>query len=347
MLFLTEQNIRQYLVDKNLIKKGEKSVITPLQGGLANHVFLIRGKTREFVLKQTLQEPHAFGGVIVNQERNYFEVKALKLINNLQLKSGKVPFVLFEDPENYVYVMTAVSQSALLYQTELAAGNFHFDIAYMLGKYTAELHSLTFRNETIKKEFYENPGFALRDLTIETAFDKHPAYKKRFKEFFAKTRKNRLCLIDADITPKNILIHDGTCTKLDFEVMQFGDPAQDIGITLAHFFLPAIVHPEWKEEYFLCASLFWQAYRKHVKFSLPKIFFENMKNYCSLMMLGRVDSIVTFPWLNEYGGKVRKLSLNMFDTQFKNLQDMLFAMEINIKCMVEVDAEKGIVRKIS
>lgn len=327
MLPLTEKNMKQYLIERKLIAPEEKITIRSLQGGLANHVFLIQTKTREFVLKQTLQEPHAFGGVKASPERNYFEVKALKLLGNLPLTAGKVPFVLFEDPQNYVYVMTAVPQSAVLYQTELMAGSFHFDTAYALGKYTAELHSNTFGNEKLKKEFYENPGYALRDLTTETAFGKHPKHTKKFQAFFAKTRKNRLCLIDADITPKNILLHEDTFTKLDFEVMQYGDPAQDVGITIAHFLLPAIVHPEWKKEYLVCASLFWQAYQKNVTFPLPKIFFENMKNYCALMMLGRVDSIVTFPWLKGYEEQVREIAIDMFESDFEHNRDLFSFVE--------------------
>jgi len=105
--------------------------------------------------------------------------------------------------------------------------------------------------------------------------------------------------------------------------MQYGDPAHDVGITFAHFLLPAVVHPEWKEEYLHCASLFWHAYQKHVAFSLPKMFFENMKNYCALMMLGRVDSIVTFPWLKGYENDVRTIALDMFDTRFDNSKQLL------------------------
>jgi 5-methylthioribose kinase len=323
MFLLTEKNMKQYLVEKKLITPHKKITVRSLQGGLANHVFLIQAKAREFVLKQTLQEPHAFGGAIANPERNYFEVKALKLIRNLDVSAGNVPSVIFEDPENYVYVMTAVPQTALLYQTELMAGNFHFDIAYALGNYTAQLHSATYGNENLQKEFYENPGYALRDLTTDTAFEKHPNYTKRFQTFFAKTRKNRLCLIDADITPKNILIHNGTFTKLDLEVIQYGDPGHDVGITIAHFFLPAIVHHEWKEGYLICASLFLKAYQKHVAFPLPKMFFENMKNYCAWMMLGRVDSLVTFPWLKGYEKNVRKIALAMFDTRFEDSKQLL------------------------
>lgn len=334
MLLLTKQNLQQYLLEKNLLKTGEKVIITLLQGGNVNTIFRIKTKSKEFVIKQTLEEPQNkkvfLKPLKLSMDRSYYEIKTMETIH-AYLDEPKVPKIVFSDPENFVIGMTAVSEYAKLHQQELFEGKFHFDIAYALGKFTAELHSKTWQKREIETVFSASPGLDLRAVTITPAFEKFPKHKKRFQEAFLKTRKNRFCLVDADITQKNILVHDGTFTKLDFETVHYGDPALDVGIMIAHYILPAIVYPQWKKEYLQCAALYWQAYQQYCTFQFPEKYFENMKNYCSLMMLGRIDSDVVLTWLEGYHKQVRKLAIAIFDTNLKDNQKLFSFVEKELK----------------
>ncbi|MEK6920318.1 MAG: hypothetical protein AABX82_00425, partial [Nanoarchaeota archaeon] len=246
------------------------------------------------------------------------------------LSEPNVPKILFSDPENFVMGMTAVSEDAKLHQQELFEGKFHFDIAYALGNFTAELHSKTWQKPEIEALFSASPGLDLRAVTITPAFEKYPTHKKIFHKAFLKSRKNKCCLVDADITQKNILLHDGTFTKLDFETVHYGDPALDVGIMIAHYFLLAIVYPHWKKEYLLCAALYWQGYQASVTFKMPDLFFTNMKNYCAMMMIGRVDSDVVLPWLDEKHHEVREVAVGIFDSECNNLRELLSSVEKRI-----------------
>ncbi len=342
MTLITNGNIENYLIQKKLLSKKERAKITLLQGGNVNTIFRIRikakkakkkEKTREFVLKQTLEEPlnkkMFLKPIKLSMDRNYYEVKTMETIHAL-LSAPHVPEILFTDPANFVIGMTAAPEYAKLHQQECFEGKFHFDIAYELGKFTAEIHSRTFQNKEIEKMFSESPGLDLRAITIVSAFEKYPKYKKKFQEAFEKSRKNKLCLVDADITQKNILLHNETFTKLDFETVHYGDPALDVGILLAHYFLFAIRYPQWKKEYLHCAALYWQAYEQNCTFSLPKKYFENMKNYCVLMMLGRIDSDVVLTWLEGYHEKVRQLALGIFDKKINRIPELLSFVEKTI-----------------
>ncbi len=333
MLLLTEQNVKQYLVEKKILKNREARVITLLQGGNVNTIFRIKKKSREFVIKQTLEEPQNkkvfLKPIKLSMDRNYYEMRTMETIHAL-LREPNVPKVLFTDAENFVIGMTAVPEDAKLHQQELFEGKFHFDVAYALGKFTAELHSKTWQNKEIEKLFSNSPGLHLRAATIITAFEKYPNHKKKFQKAFQKSRKNKFCLVDADITQKNILLHDGTFTKLDFETVHYGDPALDVGIMIAHYILPAIVYPQWKKEYLHCAALYWQAYQSSVTFQLPPNFFTNMKNYCALMMIGRIDSDVVLPWLEGKHDEIRKVALGIFDSDIENIKALLSFVEKNI-----------------
>lgn len=330
MLLLHEQNVKQYLVEKKFLKKGESATITLLQGGNVNTILRVTTKTTAFVLKQTLEEPQNkkifLKPLKFSMDRNYYEIKIMETIHAL-LSEPNVPTVLFTDAENFVIGMTAVPEDAKLHQQELFEGKFHFDVAYALGKFTAELHSKTWQNKEIEKLFSNSPGLDIRAATIIPSFQKFPHHKKKFQEAFLKSRINTFCLVDADITQKNILLHDGTFTKLDFETVHLGDPALDVGIMIAHYFLPAFVYPQWKQEYLLCAALYWQGYQAALTFKMPKNFFINMKNYCAMMMIGRIDSDVVLPWLDGHHDEIRDVALGIFDTESKNIELLLSFVE--------------------
>ena len=86
----------------------------------------------------------------------------------------------------------------------------------------------------------------------------------------------------------------------------------------------------WKKEYLHCAALYWDAYQKSVTFKMPKMFFENMKNYCALMILGRIDSDVVLLWLEGKHHEVRKVAVGMFDSECNNLRELLSSVEKRI-----------------
>ena len=55
------------------------------------------------------------------------------------------------------------------------------------------------------------------------------------------TIKESLC--HGDYTPKNMLVHGGDFTLVDYETAHFGDPTMDLGLFLAHLTLKAIRAP--------------------------------------------------------------------------------------------------------
>ncbi|MBS3137421.1 phosphotransferase [Candidatus Woesearchaeota archaeon] len=323
VLELNKSNIISYLRKRKIIAKNDNHKIKSLVGGNVNRLFLVQKKSSAFVIKQTTPEAVNFPGIEVSEERNKYEVGAIKMIHKLLKQEAKVPQLFFEDTKNNIFAMSLIPQEAVLYQTELMEGRFHFNIVSQLAKFTAELHSKTYKNPQLRKNFAKNPGYKLREITTTTAFEKYPKLKKQFEETFNKNYKNRFCFIDADITPKNILIHNNTFTKVDFDACTYGDPAHELGIILAHFLLPAIVNSQWKKEYLRCAKLFYNAYIKHCAYPIPDKFFMNMKNYLALMMIGRIDSIFTFPWLKEKEHIVRKIAIEIFTRKYKDIDELL------------------------
>jgi 5-methylthioribose kinase len=66
----------------------------------------------------------------------------------------------------------------------------------------------------------------------------HPEIAPRIDALIAAMSGNtRRCLVLADFSPKNILVHSRGLTLVDFETAHAGDPAFDIGFFLSHLYL--------------------------------------------------------------------------------------------------------------
>jgi aminoglycoside phosphotransferase (APT) family kinase protein len=76
----------------------------------------------------------------------------------------------------------------------------------------------------------------------------------------AETLATRVTVVHGDFSPKNVLIHDGNLILLDHEVIHFGDPAFDLGFSLAHFLSKAHHLPAHRDAFARAASAYWAAY---------------------------------------------------------------------------------------
>jgi aminoglycoside phosphotransferase (APT) family kinase protein len=66
--------------------------------------------------------------------------------------------------------------------------------------------------------------------------------------------------VHGDYSPKNILVHDGRLVLLDHEVIHFGDPAFDLGFSLAHFLSKAHHVETRRREFASAAEIYWRSY---------------------------------------------------------------------------------------
>src|SRR3989442_1583767 len=79
-----------------------------------------------------------------------------------------------------------------------------------------------------------------------------------------ETRSVAATLTHGDFSPKNVLIHEGRLKLLDFEVAHIGDPAFDLGFSLAHLLSKARHLPGVRTELRSSVNLYWNAYREAI-----------------------------------------------------------------------------------
>ena len=74
----------------------------------------------------------------------------------------------------------------------------------------------------------------------------------------ATTAATKRVLVHGDFSPKNILVHDGRLILLDHEVIHFGDPAFDLGFSMAHLLSKAHYLPDQRARFAEAARLAWR-----------------------------------------------------------------------------------------
>jgi hypothetical protein len=301
-----EGNLVEYLVGRGLLECRDGAVVRKLSGGYVNNVFRVEGGARVYIVKQSLEVARRTV-LQADIRRALMEVMAMKAIKRLLGSLAPIPTILDDDPENYASIMTPAPDDAVLYDTELLAGRFHPGTGGRLGSYAGHLHAITSRSPEVARDFAFNPGFALRDQSIRSAAPRNPALAALIDTALRRNRDEARVLVDADITPKNILVYDGGITKLDFECAQWGHPAFDVGIILAHFVLLGFARPQWREALLTEARTCYEAYASVCAEARSAEFVSHVAEYAGVMMLGRADGDLVFDYLVPYRVPLRAL----------------------------------------
>lgn len=303
---LETAGVRPYLVEQGVLGPSDEAVVEPLSGGFVNRVFRVTAGDRSFVVKQGLAESERTL-LRADVRRALMEAAAMQAIGELLGDDAPIPALLHHDPGNFVTVMTAAPRDAVLHEPELLAGRFHRRVPSLVGAYAARLHAVTRDNAEIRTRFADNPGFALRDQSIRSASRRNPDLTEHLASLLARNRAEASALVDADITPKNVLVHGDAITKLDFECTRWGDPALDVGIVVAHYVLIAFARPAWRDAVMGEAEGFLAAYEQTAE-PLPAAVLQRSCEYAAAMMLGRVDGDLVLEYAAPHRDPVNRLA---------------------------------------
>lgn len=325
VVVLDEGSVAGYLRTRRLLGPDEDAIVERLSGGYVNNVFRAECRRggppqaaapgpgagahprRILVLKQSLE---AAQRTVLSADigRGLVEVAAMKAIQDALGPLAPIPTVVDDDPANYVSIMTPAPDGARLYDTELLAGRFHPGTGARLGTYAAHLHTRTEGRADLAAAFADNPGFALRDQSIRSAAPANPDLVPVIDEMLRRNRAEARVLVDADITPKNVLVHGTGITKLDFECTQWGHPALDVGIIVAHYIMLGFARPQWSSQFLTEAQACYDAYAALRPEARSPAFAADTARFAAAMMLGRADGALVFDYLVPHRPRLRALA---------------------------------------
>lgn len=270
MLLLDYPSLPNYLRDRQAIGAQEPITVRTLNGGVSNAVFLIERSPPHlsFVIKQAREQLQVAEPWFCSVERIRREVAVLRRYGEVLSAAHEsdaiqfqVPQILFEDPANYLYAMSAAPTEAITWKDALLQNHVQLPIAAAAGKMLGELHAQTWMQPILAVEFADQTFFeSLRiDPYYRHVARQHAELEPALNDLIASLDRHRLVLVHGDYSPKNLLVAENSLTLLDFEVGHYGDPAFDIGFFFTHLVLKWL----WSERsahYQQNLSAAWEAY---------------------------------------------------------------------------------------
>ncbi len=259
----------RYLRERQLIASDDRPRFEILTGGVSNRTVLVQRERGEgWVLKQSLAKLRVEVDWFSAPERIHREASGLRWLG--KVAPGQVPRFLFEDDTRHILGMTAVPQPHENWKQALLKGKTDLEQARSFGRLLAEIHNAALTYPELRDEFSERRFF--EELRLEPYYaytaSRVPAARDFLQGLIAETRERKLALVHGDYSPKNVLLQDGRLILLDHEVMHFGDPAFDIGFSLAHLLAKALRLPRHRSSFLAMARAYWRSYADSVSAAL-------------------------------------------------------------------------------
>jgi 5-methylthioribose kinase len=236
-----------------------------LRGGVSNRtVRVARPDGEAWVLKQALPKLRVAEDWYSSPERIHREAAGLRWLSDL-LPAGSVPRFAWEDREEHVLAMSAVPEPHENLKELLLRGAEGGGLRWLepLGELLATIHRRgRERREDLAHEFAD-AGF-FHSLRAEPYYGftarRLPAAADFLGALLEETGRCRVTLVHGDFSPKNVLVHAGRLILLDHEVIHFGDPAFDVGFSLAHLLSKAHHLTRDRAAFLEGARSYWRAY---------------------------------------------------------------------------------------
>jgi 5-methylthioribose kinase len=261
--------------------------ITPLGGGVSNHVLLVEAPGLRCVFKQALEKLRVEQDWRCGRERIFRECAALRTMRPL-LPPGAVPRVLFEDQEQFTFSMEAAPADAQPWKSPLLAGEVRLEWAekagHLLGTWIRESvgrpdWQAQFAGLTVFGELRVDPYY-------RATAARHPELAQHFASLIDECLGRRFSLVHGDFSPKNLLISSRGMMVIDWEVAHWGDPSFDAAFLTNHLLLKAFHRPAGWRQYQQAALAFWSALLSHDQ---PEWLRPAAMRHLGCLLLARVD----------------------------------------------------------
>ena len=256
-----------YLRRSGYICPAEEPAIHILAGGVSNRTVLVERPAGEaWVLKQALAKLRVAVDWFSSPERIHREAMGLRWLEQLLPSTAITPLV-FEDHEHHILAMQAVRQPHANWKHMLLDGRLERNHIEQFGRLLGTIHGKAYeRRDEVACIFGDRSFF--ESLRVEPYYSYTAAHVPAAAGFLHalidETRACRLTLVHGDYSPKNILVYQGRLVLLDHEVIHFGDPAFDLGFSLAHLLSKAHHLRSRRGAFMDAATLYWQIYRQTI-----------------------------------------------------------------------------------
>lgn len=257
------EELFDYLRTRGRLRSGELPKCRMLTGGVSNRTVLVtRASGESLVLKQALAELRVADHWFSPPERILREAAGMTALGRLAPR-GSIPGLLFTDSDNYVLAMEAVPEPHENWKTVLLTERVEMGHVEQFAKLLAAIHrggtDREFRQAFGDWSFFESLRIEPYYLTTASRVLPAAAFLHRLVE---QTRARQIALVHGDYSPKNILIYNRQFVLLDHECIHFGDPAFDVGFSIAHLLSKANHLERARPALAAAVEHYWEVYRQ-------------------------------------------------------------------------------------
>ena len=254
-----------YLRAAGHVAMDESPTFTTLPGGVSSRTVRVERPGRPaWVLKQSLAKLRVAVDWYSDPARIHREALGMRWLTQLAPPSS-IPSLVFEDHQQHLLAMQAVPQPHCNWKTALLAGDLDVEHVRQFGHLLGTIHRRGAQCRSEIASVFDDRSF-FESLRIEPYYaytaSQVPESAQFMGDVIRAVRARRFTLVHGDYSPKNVLIHEGRLVLLDHEVIHFGDPAFDLGFSLAHFLSKAHYVEAQRGEFTSAAETYWRAYRE-------------------------------------------------------------------------------------
>jgi tRNA A-37 threonylcarbamoyl transferase component Bud32 len=253
-----------YLRSAGHLGHGESASFATLPGGVSSRTVLVeRTDGRNWVIKQSLPRLRVAVEWHSDPARIHREALGMRWLGQIA-PSGTVPDLIFDDQEHHLLAMEAVRQPHCNWKVLLMRGEIRPDHVRQFGELLGTIHRHGAERRHEAARLFDDRS-VFESLRVEPYYAYTASHVPASQPFMARlietVRSRRLTVVHGDYSPKNILVQGARLVLLDHEVIHFGDPAFDLGFSLAHFLSKAHHIKSNRAEFTSAAVHYWDSYR--------------------------------------------------------------------------------------
>lgn len=210
---------------------GKILTISPVYGGLVNHIYRVDGEQGFLYAKIRKTEFSSLPHLKIDPEDIKYESKALSIFSAAFPDVFPTQFVFY--PQDSMIIMDDAIRGGCRLDDAFRSGNFSERNATELGRLIGEIHRR-----------FENEDTSIREDGDSEYYEKNLEYRLGYHNnseldaLVQRLRRGERQLILGDLSPKNIAIgNDGRFTMWDLEMAHRGNTVFDIGFLAAHVIL--------------------------------------------------------------------------------------------------------------
>jgi tRNA A-37 threonylcarbamoyl transferase component Bud32 len=319
--------LRGSLERLGLVEPGERLEASPLTGGVASDIWLIRPAGRNFVIKRALAKLRVAADWRAPTARNAAEAAWLRTA--AAIIPENVPELLAHDPAAGFFAMEFLPPARFpVWKTLLRDGKADPAFAAGVGRQLGRLHSGTSGGKVRAGDF--NPDTTFHALRLEPYFgfaaERHPSVAPQLLTLIDATLSTKRALVHGDVSPKNILVGESGPIFLDAECAWYGDPAFDLAFCLTHLILKCVWNPSAATDVFTPSfERVVEAYRREVNWEDPAVLEARAARLLPAIVLARIDGKSPVEYISDEADRnvVRQFALPLILEPDERLMSIL------------------------